>query len=393
MLFQTFDDREQCFMVYREPEFLKNIPTDCTQTWSYAPYLKDKNIEYAALFAHGASIEDVCPYELQEKYNAILANIKAIIKSAAIATVDLEEVCIYDLLPQHLLIEWASLKDEACKFVFEEYEKPKHYDHLLKITKMVADIKHQPLNLDLSAMSRLTVQDKNTYKLVKESKEYIDYEQFKTRTGRLSTKKYSFPIMTLAKKYRNILTPTNDWLFELDFNACELRTVLALLNEPQPEEDLHEWNLKNVFKGVKDRNMAKKSIFAWLYNPNSSDDKVSGIYDRNKLKTLYFSNDNVATPFHREIPCDEEHAISYIVQSTAADILFEQMYKIWEYLEDKKSFIKFCNHDSIMIDLHEDDQYEVNNIRQLFGQTRFGDFKVNCTGGKNWAEMRKLNIK
>ena len=103
--------------------------------------------------------------------------------------------------------------------------------------------------------------------------------------------------------------------------------------------------------------------------------------------------DKVVTPFDREIPCDEEHAVNYVVQSTAADLLFEQMYKVWEFLESRKSFIKFCNHDSIVIDLHEDDQYEVNNIKQLFSHTRFGEYKVNCTGGKNWSEMRKLNIK
>ena len=92
--------------------------------------------------------------------------------------------------------------------------------------------------------------------------------------------------MTLAKKYRNVLTPNNQWLFELDFNACELRTALALLGQEQPEEDLHEWNLANVFTRAKDRDNAKKRIFSWLYNPNNKDDKVSKIYDRNRLKTL-----------------------------------------------------------------------------------------------------------
>jgi len=215
----------------------------------------------------------------------------------------------------------------------------------------------------------------------------------KTVTGRLSTKKGSFPVMTVAKKYRNILIPNNDWLFEMDFNACELRVALALLGHEQPEEDLHDWNLKHVFTRAKDRDNAKKRIFSWLYNPNNKDDKVSQIYDREKLKTLYYKGNKVITPFGREIECDEDHAVNYLIQSTAADLVFEQMYKVWEYLHSKKSFIKFCNHDSIMIDLHTEQEYEFNEIKQLFSNTRFGVFKVNCLGGKNWAHMQPLHIK
>ena len=68
------------------------------------------------------------------------------------------------------------------------------------------------------------------------------------------------------------------------------------------------------------------------------------------------------------------------------------MYKVWEFLENKKSFIKFCNHDSIMIDLHIKDQYEINSVKELFSNTRFGKFKVNCLGGKTWANMKNLFI-
>ena len=296
-------------------------------------------------------------------------------------------------MPRHLLATWAEIKNNICKSVFAKYKKPDNYDQLLKINKVIADVKQRHLNLDLSKIIQLTVQDKNTYKLISENKPFIDYDMTKTITGRLSTKKGSFPVMTIAKKYRNILIPNNNWLFEMDFNACELRTALALLGEEQPEEDLHDWNLKNVFTRAKSRDNAKKRIFAWLYNPNNKDDNVSKIYDREKLKTLYYKQNKVISPFGREIECDEDHAVNYLVQSTAADLVFEQMYKVWEYLRDKKSFIKFCNHDSIMIDLHTEQEYEFNDIKQLFSNTRFGKFKVNSLGGKNWADMKELYIK
>lgn len=395
MIFQTFDEKDKCFMVYKNGTFHKNITPSCTQTWSYARYLKDKDIQYASLFAlpHKKSLHDLCPSNKKEEYDKITKRIKAVVKSSHEAGLDLNKICMYDVMPRHLLKEWAEIKTEICKNVFTSYPKPINYDQLLKVTKVITDIKFKTLVVDTSKITPITVQDKNTYKLLKKGAPIVDYDMAKTVTGRLATKKDTFPIMTLAKKYRSVLTPNNDWLFELDFNSCELRTALALLGYDQPEEDLHEWNLKHVFTKAKDRNNAKKRIFSWLYNPNTKDDKVSKIYDRNKLKTLYFKDNKVITPFGREIECDEAHAVSYLIQSTAADILFEQMYEVWEYLNNKKSFIKFCNHDSIMIDLHEDQQYEFNNIKEIFSNTRFGRFRVNFFGGKNWADMKKLYIK
>ena len=393
MLFQTFDDKQNCFMVYKEAKFHKNITPTCTQTWSYASYLRDQEVEYASIYALGASMEEVCNDKQKTAYNETQAKIKAVIKSCQEVGLDLDKVCIYEVMPRHLLATWAEIKNNICKSVFAKYKKPGNYDQLLKINKVIADVKQKHLNLDLSKIIQLTVQDKNTYKLISENKPFIDYDMTKTITGRLSTKKGSFPVMTVAKKYRNILIPNNNWLFEMDFNACELRTALALLGQEQPEEDLHDWNLKHVFTRAKDRDNAKKRIFAWLYNPNNKDDNVSKIYDREKLKTLYYKQNKVITPFGREIECDEDHAVNYLVQSTAADLVFEQMYKVWEYLRDKKSFIKFCNHDSIMIDLHTEQEYEFNDIKQLFSNTRFGKFKVNSLGGKNWADMKELYIK
>jgi len=393
MIFQTFDDKEKCHMVYKDGKFYDKYTPLCTKTWSYTSYLSEQDVDYANLFVLGKSLEELCPVNKKKEFDEIQKRIKAVIKTSQIVGLDLDQTCIYDIMPRFLLKNWAEIKNEICENIFNNCPKPNNYEQLLKIVKVIADIKQRPLNINLSQVDKITTQDKNICRLIEDSTSFIDYDIAKTVTGRLSTKKGSFPVLTLAKQYRKILIPNNDWLFEMDFNACELRVALALLGHEQPEEDLHDWNLTHVFTSAKDRDNAKKRIFSWLYNPNSKDDMVSKVYNRKKLKSLYFKDNKVITPFGREIECDEDHAISYLIQSTAADLVFEQMYKIWEFLKSRKSYIKFCNHDSIMIDLHREQEYEFHTIKELFSDTRFGKFRINCLGGKNWAEMKNLFIK
>ena len=77
MLFQTFDDKQSCFMVYKEAKFHKTITPTCTQTWSYASYLRDQEVEYASIYALGASMEEVCNDKQKIVYNETQAKIKA----------------------------------------------------------------------------------------------------------------------------------------------------------------------------------------------------------------------------------------------------------------------------------------------------------------------------
>ena len=50
MIFQTFDEKNKCTLIYKKGVFSEEITDSCTKTWSYATYLKDKEIEYANLY-------------------------------------------------------------------------------------------------------------------------------------------------------------------------------------------------------------------------------------------------------------------------------------------------------------------------------------------------------
>jgi hypothetical protein len=196
--------------------------------------------------------------------------------------------------------------------------------------------------------------------------------------------------LTLDKDFRKILEPNNDLFVELDYNASELRTLLALSGKKQPPEDLHEWNSKNVYRGLLSREKSKKRIFAWLYNPSSKDYLSSLAYDRDTVVEKYFNGDRVTTFFDRTIPADDHHALNYIIQSTANDLLLRKLIELDEYLKDKKSYIAFSIHDSLVIDFDKDEQNLISDIAKIFSGTNFGDFKVNLSIGKNFGEMRRV---
>ena len=156
---------------------------------------------------------------------------------------------------------------------------------------------------------------------------HIKYNIFGTKTGRLTTKKNSFPALTLDKTYRGIMKPKNDWFIELDYNAAELRTLLALSGSEQPMEDLHAWNQK-ILGGDLGREEVKKSIFGWLYNPYAKNKEFERLYNREEIKKKYWDGTHVNTCYNRRIESDEYHSLNYIIQSTFSDLLLRQAIKI-----------------------------------------------------------------
>ena len=189
-----------------------------------------------------------------------------------------------------------------------------------------------------------------------------------------------------------MIKPQNDCFLELDFNAAELRTVLALLGKEQPPIDLHKWNNKNAYKGILTREKAKKRIFAWLYNPNSKDDLSEKFYDRGKIKENFFNGKEIETVFNRKIKADDYHAFNYIIQSTSSDLFLEQVSKVYNYLKDKKSNIAFMIHDSLIIDFDRNELNSLKGLVEMFPQTRFGEYLVNLHVGKDFGTMKEWKL-
>ena len=189
-----------------------------------------------------------------------------------------------------------------------------------------------------------------------------------------------------------MIKPQNDWFIELDFNAAELRTLLALSGQEQPEQDIHTWNAEHVYNGQVTRDEAKKRIFAWLYNPISKDKLSAGTYDRDSVLDKHWDGEQVRTFYDRIIPADKHHALNYIIQSTTSDTFLRRVLAVNKLLQEKRSKIAFCIHDSLVLDFAHEDREELLSIVKEFSKTDLGTFKVNVQAGKNFGEMKEMKI-
>jgi len=391
MIFQTIDNKEKCNLIYSNGLICDKFYDELSKTWEYN-LAHPLGIEYAKLYCRGASLDDVCPEYLKVDWNRTGDKLKAYLNSFIQAKISLEEHCFYDLVPQHFLLDFYEVKNQITKHVLDNYKKPENYDFLLQLSKVVEDIKNRPLSLKTDNLRHVAheIATRNFLKRLKKAEKRVKYNIFGTKTGRLTTKSKSFPILTLKKEHRVILEPNNDLFVELDFNAAELRTLLSLCGKEQPKEDIHEWNAKNVFRGLHSRSEAKERIFAWLYNPDSKDYLANRSYDRIAVKEKHWDGKIVETPYGRKIEADEFHALNYLIQSTTADMVLRQVIKVHDLLKNSKSHIAFIIHDSLVIDLAKEDKGLLKDIFDVFAKTDLGDFMISAHAGKNFGKMERI---
>jgi hypothetical protein len=401
MTFQALDIKGECVGFYKNGEVVYTEPTEgLDKTWNYTSILRGKDIQYAEIYAAGKSIDECCPDHIKHDWERVNKKLKAFFASFLEAKVSLKENCIFDLIPERYLKEYYDVKCTITDHVFETHEKPSEYEFFKRFNEFVSDISSRQLELDRSWLSEKLwdVQAKRLWDKIAKGQTSIEYNMFGSVTGRLTVSDSSFPILNLNKELRSVIKPTNDWFVEIDLNAAELRTALALLNKPQIEGDLHEWSANNIFKGELNRSEAKQTATSWLYNSQSKlaikyDAELNAFYNKEALKAMYWVDGVVQTPFHRHIPADEHHAISYLNQSTLIDLLHRQIIKVDDFLKDKTSFIPFLIHDSFVLDLKHEEKKYLPDIIKLVSDTMWGNFPVNIKIGSDFGNMKKIKIK
>jgi len=259
---------------------------------------------------------------------------------------------------------------------------------------MLSEISTKKIKLDHNFLNtnRHKLKVRSLIEKLKKTNPYVKYKQFGTTTGRLTVTPSSFPIMTLDKDVRDVVLPDNDWILELDYNAAELRVFLGLSDHEQPEGDLHKWNSTFL---KKDRQHAKRSVIAYMYGGKSLDDgELEDLYNVKSVKKKHYDPqaEEVRNLFGRKIKSDDFHAVNYTIQSTTAEIVFRNMVKINDLLKNHKSSVKFCLHDSIVLDFSNEDRELLEEVRDIFSTTPFGKFPTKVSAGKNFGKMKEMRF-
>jgi hypothetical protein len=376
MILQTLDIKDNCKGIFHKNQFIFNPGQDLMDEydlcWKHSPILDDEKFEYLHLRLRG---DDLSPHSPDaDLYGEYMTRLSSHAKAATTAKIDLTEECFFDLLPEHQLTKWFKMREQALYSLHKTTKREDDYDILHKAHVLTSEIAHQDL-------------------IFEGKKGRVQYDIFGSATGRLTTKKGSVPIMTLKKKDRYKITPQNDAFVELDLNAAEIRTLMALSGREQPQEDIHEWVVENVFNGEVERSKAKVELFAWLYNPSSSKSQFDKFFSRQIFRDFFApENQTLKTPFGRVLEVDERKAQNYLLQSTTSDIVIQNAYKIMKMLKGKKSKIAFTLHDSIIIDMCKKDAIMLGEIKDQFEDTPWGPFVSTCKVGKTFGALKDLKI-
>ena len=388
MLFQTLDNKNGCVSFYHNGDFLEQLNDQCKITWRQNSRLVGKDIDFIQIYAAGKDLDDICPEYLKEEWEELQTKLRNFYTSFQISKVNLQDVCFYDLLPEKFLKKYCETKNEICQWVIENNKKPRHHDLMKNILNFVAEIETHELNLKWSDINLTSIKSRALLKRKNTIPNKVQYDPWKTVTGRLATTPNSFPILTINKESRSIIKPQNDLFLELDYNSAELRTAFGLLKMEQPTIDIHDWILENVFEGKITREKSKEKTFAWLYNAKASNKKLEKIFDKQKILDYYYDGNFVNTIYNRSIEVDQRKALNYIIQSITSDLVLTQAMKINKLID--KSFIAFVVHDSVVIDVHRSEREKLNEIIDVFSKTDLGTFKTNVALGKHFGDMRKV---
>ncbi len=399
MIFHSIDNKSECKSIVIDNKIIDNPNyKELTGSWDYNMDHDNDTIQYAKLYLQGKSIDDACPHHLKDDWHEAKKKHTAFIKTFKIAQVKAHNYCFYDLVPESFLLEYFGQKCKIVEHILKNHKKPSNYDYLLELTKLTREIEKHPVSLSLTSLTPLMYMSKARRFREKLNRvtNRISYNVFGTKTGRLTTKKGSFPILTLDRDYRNILVPSNDYFVELDFNGAELRCLLGLNQVEQPLEDIHDWHSSEVYKssGVHTtRDEIKKKIFAWLYGGLEASLGIPAIesyYNKRQVVNKYWDGNKVTNPFGREIEADEFHALNFLIQSTTSDLFLRRAIAVNSLLAGRKSRIVALIHDSILIDLDKEDKDILPNLVKTMEDTELGTFKVNKKVGLSFGALRSF---
>lgn len=267
---------------------------------------------------------------------------------------------------------------EALNALEEAYIDREKYEHFLKI--------------------ETSTSQKNIIESFKPNQEsgkasLIKYNQFGTRTGRLVV--LSGPkILNIKSEYRDMLTSRygqKGKIRQLDFKSQEPRFGAVVAGLRPQQEDAYSTIREEIFHNQFDRKIVKASFLAAQYGMSSNTlhsklkdnsldtkeiiekirknfliDEISDKLEKNLKQYGYIKN------FFGRVIKTQDQDISkytlynYYIQSSCVDMSLLGFYNITQYIKQYKLKIHpiFILHDAIFLDVHENDEYRLYNLKE-----------------------------
>lgn len=307
------------------------------------------------------------------------------------------------MVPQYKAINTIGISlDVAHKFVpkrlFEDFnaELLEALEYASEIVPMPADYRHLHYAWSVSEMIFQTpLKHDGVLK-------YIHYNAHPPKGyGRYGLHDGSFGILSCSREERNKIEPISDEyvVVEFDFNAFEIRTLLALCKIDQPPGDLY--SILHTKQDHMTRAEFKQNLIASLYSNHPEKTPLDVIIRKRFLKERFPIKDGKITNiFGKTMESDPYHFFSRLLQSTAAYILFQQMFRLASYMNlfGHKSKIAFCIHDSVAMNVHKDELHHIETYEDILSDVSLPQldyqqkFQMKTKQGKKYSELEIRNV-
>jgi DNA polymerase-1 len=254
----------------------------------------------------------------------------------------------------------------------------------------------------------------------------LKYSNKRTITGRINCVDKRFNPQLLPKNSeirKEIVSEFNKGQIAIfDYVSFETKLSVYLTKneifiEKLKNSDLHLETSKIIF-GKSDitpeqRKIGKQINHAIIYGVGN--DKLKSILQENKLSIKLIDkikeflkpiNDNskklsenfkekgfIINPYNTIVYPNKEWAVyNNYVQSIAADMVVDKLFKIKELLSDKKSQFMYQVFDSFVFDIHPEELYLLENIKNILEKNGKYNFDIQYITGKNLMECTEQII-
>jgi len=247
----------------------------------------------------------------------------------------------------------------------------------------------------------------------------LSYSNKRTLTGRITcTDKFNIQMMPKSDETRNNIVSRFKGGSLVNFDYSSFETILSMyltkddiFIQQYLEKDIHEETAKIIFNknivSKNERDFAKKTNHSIVYgagkntiidslksfpNPESVYKNITEILkpilnSRQSLMEEFKNKEYIKNYFGTFVYPQKDYAIyNNYIQSTAADIVAKKIIEIHSFLLKYNSKIMTSIIDSIVVDIHPDEEYLIENIVEKMSKIDSISLKISYEKMQNLGE-------